>query len=91
MHSWIIHNMTKNTRSVDVLLTGNPTNLPKSEAKWQTIWIEIKLLGNFVHQVLAGGEAFAVAAEFESMGTEVVWDVAKGIIRIIGNQAMEPI
>jgi len=44
-----------------------------------------------VHQVLAGGEAFAVAAEFESMGTEVVRDVAQGVIRIIGNQAMEPI
>lgn len=43
-------------------------------------WVEIKLLCNFVHQVLAGGEAFAVAAEFKGMCAEVVCDVAQSVV-----------
>lgn len=44
-----------------------------------------------MHQVLAGGEAFAVAAEFQGVGAEVVRDVAQSIVGIIGHQAMEAI
>lgn len=42
-----------------------------------------------MHQVLAGGEAFAIAAQFEGVGTEVVWDVAQSVVRIIAHQAVE--
>lgn len=44
-----------------------------------------------MHQVLAGGEAFAVAAQFQGMGTEVVWDVAQSVVRVVGHQAVEAI
>lgn len=44
-----------------------------------------------MHQVLARGEAFAITAEFEGVGTKVVRDVAEGVVRVIRHQAMEAI
>lgn len=44
-----------------------------------------------MHQVLAGGEAFAVAAQFKGMSAEVAWDVEQSVVRVIGHQAMEAI
>lgn len=44
-----------------------------------------------MHQVLAGGEAFAVAAQFEGMCAEVVRDVAQSVVRVIGHQAVEAV
>lgn len=44
-----------------------------------------------MHQVLASGEAFAVAAQFEGVCAEVVWDVAESVVRVIGHQAMEAV
>lgn len=42
-----------------------------------------------MHQVLVGGEVFAVAAQFEDVGVEVVWDIAQGVIRVVSHQTME--
>lgn len=53
------------------------------------IGAEIELPCHFVHQVLAGGEVFAVAAQFEDVGVEVVWDIAQGVIRVVSHQTME--
>lgn len=44
-----------------------------------------------MHQVLAGGEAFAVATQFECVGTEVVRDVAQSVVRVVGHQAVEAV
>lgn len=44
-----------------------------------------------MHQVLACGEALAVAAELEGVGTEVVGDVAEGIVGVVGHQAVEAV
>lgn len=44
-----------------------------------------------MHQVLAGGEIFAIAAQFEGVCAEVVWDVAQSVVRVIGNQTMEAV
>lgn len=44
-----------------------------------------------MHQVLARGEAFAIAAELEGVGTEVVRDVAEGVVGVVRHQAMEAV
>lgn len=44
-----------------------------------------------MHQVLAGGEAFAVAAQFEGVWAEVVGDAAQSVVWVIGHQAMEAV
>lgn len=44
-----------------------------------------------MHQVLAGGEAFAIAAQFEGLCVEVVWDVAQSVVWVIGHQSVEAV
>lgn len=44
-----------------------------------------------MHQVLVGGEAFAVTAQFEGVSTEIVRDVAQSVVRVISHQAVEAV
>lgn len=53
--------------------------------------LQAKLLGDFLHQKLVGGQILPIPAELESMRAVVRWDVTQSIFRVVGNEAMKSV